>query len=163
MKNLFQITEEVRQLASLLEEGEFTPELESQLQIVESEFQEKAINYGYAIKSIKADMAAIKTEIERLEDLQYSKMFAIERMQDSLKAAMLAFNVDKVEIPTMKISFTKSKSVFIEDETLIPANYKTTPKAPEPRPDKIKIKKAIESGELVLGASIQENKNLKIK
>ncbi len=36
-----------------LEEGELTPEMELALHINQSELQEKAINYAYAIKSIE--------------------------------------------------------------------------------------------------------------
>jgi hypothetical protein len=51
-KSLFNISKEAIELASLLEEGEYTPEIEQALAINQNELQEKAINYGYVVKSL---------------------------------------------------------------------------------------------------------------
>jgi hypothetical protein len=65
-KSLYNITKEALELASALEEGELTPELETALAINQNELQEKAINYGYAIKSLEEDVTTITEEIRRL-------------------------------------------------------------------------------------------------
>jgi Siphovirus Gp157. len=66
MKSLYKITEEAVIIASQLEEGEVTPELENALVILQSELQEKAINYAYVVKSFEDDVTAINEEIKRL-------------------------------------------------------------------------------------------------
>jgi hypothetical protein len=59
------------------------------------------------------------------------------------------------------LSLRKSKSVEIIDADAIPQQFKTV-KTTETI-NKTEIKKAIESGEIVSGATIKENKNLQIK
>jgi len=46
MSSIYQLTREAQELASLLSEGEITPELETSLIINQTELQTKAINYG---------------------------------------------------------------------------------------------------------------------
>lgn len=161
MKSLYQISQEVINLASLLEEVEFTPELEKQLEISQSELQEKAINYGHVIKEIKADVSNIDAEIKRLNDLKQAKNNTITRLEESLSNAMQLFKVDKVEIPTMKIYFRKSDPLEIEDESLIPENFMVRKETVNP--NKVLIKKMIKLGNVVPGCKIGEKLNLQIK
>jgi hypothetical protein len=54
MKSLYNITTEAIELASALEEGEFTPEMETALAINQNELQEKAIQEGtVSIEAVK--------------------------------------------------------------------------------------------------------------
>ena len=70
--------------------------------------------------------------------------------------------IDKFESDLITLSLTKSKAVDIYDPDLIPEEYKRTKITVEP--DKIRIKEAIlKDGEFVPGATIKENKNLKIR
>lgn len=161
MKSLFEITQEVIELASLLEEGEFTPELQERLSISKEELEEKAINYGKVIKSIDADVKAIDNELARLSALKESKVKTIDRLKESLSNAMKLFNVAKIETPLIKISFRKSEILEIEDKNLINPFFKKTKEVSTI--DKSAIKKAIKSGWNVPGAKIVEKQNLQIK
>ena len=62
---------------------------------------------------------------------------------------------------TARISFRKSIQVQIDDEAALPADYVTT--TVTTKPDKTAIKKAIQAGEDVTGASLVENRNIQIK
>lgn len=161
MKTLFEITKEVIELASLLEEGEFTPELEQQLAITRDELDSKAENYVKVIRSVEGDISVIDAEIKRLKEIREGKTRVVDRMKDALSTAMTAFKVDKIETSLMKLFFRKSESVEILDETLVPEQYKFVRVAVNP--DKILIKKLIKSGESVPGAEVVEKLNLQIK
>lgn len=161
MKTLFEITQEAIELASLLEEGEFTAEMEQQLAITQSELTEKATNYGKVIKTIEGDISVIDAEIKRLQALKSAKGKVIDRMKESVSNAMQAFHVDKIESPIMKIYFRKSEAVEVEDENLVPDEYKLSRVTVSP--DKIRIKKMIQSGEMVPGCQVIEKLNLQIK
>lgn len=161
MKTLFEITKEVIELASLLEEGEFTPELEQQLAITRDELDSKAENYVKVIRSVEGDISVIDTEIKRLKELRDGKTRVVDRMKDALSTAMTAFKVDKIETSLMKLFFRKSESIEILDETLVPEKYKLSRVVVNP--DKILIKKLIKSGESVPGAEVVEKLNLQIK
>ena len=160
-KNLYQITQEIQEIAYQLEDGELTPELENALVISQTELQEKAINYGYAIKSVEDDVTAISDEIKRLHAIESSKQNAIDRMKEAISTAMRVNGIEKVTSPTLNLSFRKSESVEVDDVNLLDRKYQTTKTTYSP--DKTKIKQAIKSGENIKGARLIENYNLQIK
>lgn len=160
-KNLYQITQEIQEIAYQLEEGELTPELENKLIISQTELQEKAINYGYAIKSVEDDVTAISDEIKRLQAMKSSKQNAIDRMKEAISTAMWVNGIEKVTSPTLNLSFRKSESVEVDDVKFLIDKYVI--ETVTFSPDKTAIKKAIKSGENIKGAWIIENYNLQIK
>lgn len=161
MKSMYEISREALEIASLLEEGELTPELESQLAISQKDLQNKAVNYGYVIKSFEIDISAIDEEIKRLQDLKKAKTNACERLKDTVKSAMEIYGIQKVETPTMKLSFRKSSPVEIINESQIGVEFKDFKTSISI--NKTRIKKAIEKGETVYGAVIKANFNLQVK
>jgi hypothetical protein len=157
--NLFNIKQEYLAIAQNLAEGELTPELEQQLAITEANLQEKAINYGYVIKTFESEVDIIDAEIKRLQALKKTRTSAIDKLKDNISEAMLLFNITEVKAPTFKLSFRKSES--IECDEVVDQEYcniKTTI-----TPDKVAIKQAIKEGKEVLGARLIINNNLQIK
>jgi hypothetical protein len=161
MKNIFQITQEAQEIASILEEGEFTPEIEKRLAITAGELETKAANYAHVIKSIEGDLITIDAEIKRLQALKSGKTKVIDRMKEAVTTAMVAMQMDRIETPIMKLFFRKSEAVEIEDENLVPDEYKISRVVVNP--DKIQIKKLIQRGEEVPGCRVVEKLNLQIK
>lgn len=160
-KSLYQISREAAEIASQLEEGEFTPEMETALAITRDELQQKAVDYAYVIKSFEDDVKAVQDEIKRLHDLKRHKETAMDRMKESISAAMLAFGIEKVTSPTLNLSFRKSESVEVDNLEQLSEEFRTVKTTVTA--DKTAIKKAIKSGENVEGARIVENHNLQIK
>ena len=161
MANLYEITREALELASLLETEEFTPELEQLLVINQEQLQVKAGNYAKVIANIQSDADAIDTEIKRLKSMKDSKDRAITRLKDAVREAMLVSNIDKIESPLFKLSLRRSESVEVDIVEAFPGaflNVKNVVTA-----DKVAIKEAIKRGENVFGARIIENFNLQIK
>ena len=64
-----------------------------------------------------------------------------------------------MEVGTFKAYYKKSESVEIINLDVIPADYTRV----EIKADKVAIKKAIKSGEVVEGAEIKVNQNFYIK
>ena len=83
--NLYEITREALELASLLETEEFTPELEQLLVINQEQLQTKAGNYAKVIANIQSDADAIETEIKRLKAMKESKERAITRLKEAVR------------------------------------------------------------------------------
>jgi hypothetical protein len=157
--NLYQIKNEYLTLASQLEQGELTPEIEQQLQINEEQLKEKAINYGYVIKSFEYDNDVIDAEIKRLKQLKEQKENAIDKLKNAVSDAMQLYGIEKIDSPTLKLSFRKSESIEVSEN--IDKKYlieKTTL-----QPDKQAIKKAIKDGKQVEGAVLVTNYNIQIK
>jgi hypothetical protein len=161
MKSLFKISAEALELASALEEGELTPELETALAINQNELQEKAINYGYVVKSLEGDVSAIDEEIKRLQALKKAKNNAIERMKESVSNAMQLYGMEKLTSPTLSLSLRKSESVEVDFTEALPNDFKITKVTVTP--DKIAIKQALKQGENITGATLKINYNLQIK
>jgi hypothetical protein len=162
-KSLYEIEESHLQIAEQLMEngGELTEELEQALAINKADLEVKGTNYGLIVKQIKGEIAIIDGEMERLSALKKSRSKTIERLENNLAAAMQIFEIEKIESPILKISFRRSESVEIDDVDQIDKkfiNIKTTETV-----DKTAIKTAIKAGEIVVGAHIQENKNIQIK
>ena len=161
--NIYQIEKEYLELANQLIEsgGECSPELEIQLTINQEQLEQKARGYGFVVKQMESDVSIIDAEIERLKGLKNSRLKTIERLETTVSNAMQLYQINRLETPTLKISFRKSESVEIDDESAISFAYlkeKITYTI-----DKAMIKEAIKKGEVVIGARLQVNQNIQIK
>ena len=160
--NLYKITTKAKELCDALISGELTDELEKELIINQTELQEKAINYGFVVKVLQSDVDIIESEIKRLQALKTAKNNAIERMKESVLNAMSIYGIEKVTSPTLTLSVRLNPaSVSIPMEELLDSKFlmvKHTIQA-----DKVTIKKAIESGENVEGATLVRTQSLVIK
>lgn len=161
MKTLYEIGKDQLAIIADIEmnEGEVTSEIQSRIDLLAENFEEKAIAYAYVIKQYEGEESIIDAEIKRLQELKKKSQKVSEYLKERISQAMFEFGIEKVESPTLKLSFRKSESVEVFDETLLNQkffNYK-------PTIDKTEIKKAIKGGEDVPGARIVTNQNLQIK
>jgi len=159
--NLYEITREAQELASLLETEELTPELEAALVINQDQLQNKAGNYAKVITNIQSDSDAIDAEIKRLKAMKETKDRALNRLKESLREAMLVSGLDKIESSLFKLSLRRSEAVEVDVVDALPSefiNIKNVVTA-----DKVAIKEAIKRGENITGARIIENFNIQIK
>ena len=144
-----------------LETGEIKPEIMQQLSISRNELETKAVDYGYVIKAFDDEINIIDREIERLEERKAYVKKNKERMKTIVSSAMEEFGINKIKSETLQLSFRKSESVDIFDESLIDDKFKKV--KTEISLDKTAIKNAIKNGEDVQGAKIVEKNNLQIK
>jgi hypothetical protein len=162
MSNIYQIQQDYLSITNELIEngGELSPELETALVINKAELQKKAVAYVYVTKSLENDVDAIDTEIERLRALKQSRVKTIEKLKETVKAAMELYEIEEIKTATLKINFRKSESVEV-DESIIAneyCNFKTVR-----TPNKALIKESIKNGAEISGASLKINHNLQIK
>lgn len=159
--NLFNIKQEYINLVNTIIEnnGELNPELSQALAINETDLKEKAINYGYVIRSFEYENDIIDAEIKRLKALKEQKEKAIQKLKDAVSDAMNLYGIEKVESPALKLSFRKSESVEISENL----DKRFMIEKVTLQPDKIAIKEAIKKGEQVEGAVLVINQNLQIK
>lgn len=159
--NLFNIKQEYINLVNTIidNNGELSPELSQALAINESELKEKAINYGYVIRSFEYENDIIDAEIKRLKAIKEQKEKAIDRLKDAVKDAMNLYGIEKVDSPALKLSFRKSESVEISENL----DKRFMIEKVTYQPDKVAIKEAIKNGESIEGAVLLINQNLQIK
>lgn len=144
-----------------LETGEIKPEIMQQLSISRNELETKAVDYGYVIKAFDDEIDIIDREIERLEERKAYVKKNKERMKTIVSSAMEEFGINKIKSETLQLSFRKSESVDVFDESLVDDKFKKV--KTEISLDKTAIKNAIKNGEDVQGAKIVEKNNLQIK
>ena len=144
-----------------LETGEIKPEIMQQLSISRNELETKAVDYGYVIKAFDDEIDIIEREIERLEERKAYVKKNKERMKTIVGSAMEEFGINKIKSETLQLSFRKSESVEVFDESLVDEKFKKV--KTEISLDKTAIKNAIKNGEDVQGAKIVEKNNLQIK
>lgn len=163
-KSIYQIENEYRLLAENLIEsgGELTTEIETQLQISKTDLQNKSVSYSFVIKQLESDVSQIDNEIKRLNDLKKSRIKTIERLEETLKNAMILFDVQKIESPLVTISLRNSESVEVLHLALLPDEFKKT-SIPVVSADKAAIKEAIKEGIVVQGAILKKNQSIQIK
>jgi CxxC motif-containing protein len=142
-------------------EGELTPELETALALTEEEFQDKAISYGFVIKTFDNDIDIIEAEMKRLYTLKEKAERRKELFKQRLSEAMQQFGVEKITTPLLKLSFRKSESVEITGDENIPEEYFDVKMVSTI--SKTRIKEAIKAGEIVKGAELVVKQNLQIK
>lgn len=161
-KSMYQIRVDHLTLMQMIEdnEGELTPEIEQALSLTQDEFNEKAVSYGLVVKHFDDEAAIVEKEIERLSKILSQSKKKKELFKQRLGEAMQQFGVEKIETPTLKLSFRKSESVEVDPDQL-PNNYMV--EKVTYTPDKTKIKAAIKEGINVKGASLVTKQNLQIK
>ena len=109
-----------------------------------------------------ANITWIDVEIERLTKLKASQEKQITQSENFLKH--LFWEIEKpIIFDNYKIGYTKSKSTIIENKELLPSKFKVIEVKEIEKIPLADIKKAIENGEEVPWAKIQEKLNFYIK
>jgi hypothetical protein len=116
-RSMYHIREDHYSLLLLIEEaeGELTPEIEEALLLTEEDFNNKAISYAYVTKEFDDNVSIVENEIVRLTKIKQRLSKRSELFKERLSEAMLQFKVEKIETPTLTLSFRKSKPVEMAD------------------------------------------------
>lgn len=161
--SLYVIQQEYISLAEQIidNDGLLSEEMEAALQINKDQLENKSQCYGFIVRQLEGECDMIDNEIKRLEAMKKSRGKTVDRLKESVSKAMQLYEIEKIETPTLKISFRKSESIEIEEESLIDEKYMTVKTTKTP--DKKAIKEAIKAGEIVLGVTLKENQNIQFK
>ncbi len=121
------------------------------------EKETKIENIALWIKDLDAEAKALKAEKQAFEERQK----AAEKKVESLKQ-YLSYILEGTNFKTTKaiVNFRKTQKVDVPDVYKLDENYL---KYSEPTPDKMAIKRAIQSGQEVAGASLIESISISIK
>ena len=155
--NLYEITA-LQQAAEQEEDADIRLDLQ---EVIAIELEKKSSNIIYAIKNIECNNIAIDAEIERLKAIKERNLKNVDSIKNHILNFMKNNNIDKIQTDLAIFSTRKSKSTQIDNIELISSEFITVKQTFQP--DKTAIKKAIESGKEVTGASIVENVSLQIK
>jgi hypothetical protein len=163
--NLFEISREYRETADTLAELDLDEAtVRDTLESISGDLEAKATNVAMVVKNMEASAEQIKAHAKAMLD----RAKALENRASSVKQylfdGMKLANVPKIDTPYFKLAIRDNPAaVQIDDESLIPAQYKTDPLPPVPAPDKALIKKAISEGFDVPGCRLVRAQRLEIK
>lgn len=148
--------------ACVNEDGEIDFDLAQQfLEALEGEREEKLESIALYVKELYHEADAIAQEELKLKKRRQAKEKKAERMEEYLKSSLLGFGSKKFETPRVVLSFRSSKSVVITDESKLDEKFMKAKVVVTV--DKTAIKDALDNGEVVEGAAIEEKQNLQIK
>lgn len=160
---LYNIQQEYISLAEQIidNDGLLSEEMEAALQINKDQLENKSQCYGFIVRQLEGECDMIDNEIKRLEAMKKSRTKTVDRLKESVSKAMQLYEIDKIETPTLKISFRKSESIEVEKESLIDEKFMTVKTTRTP--NKTAIKEAIKNGEIVLGVTLKQNQNIQFR
>ena len=133
-------------------------EVEDKLQALNMELEEKCSNGIALIQTLKAAVDGMKAEEMRLKQRRTSLENRIGKIKDYYQAELTA--IGKTKILTSRGTMTIAKSggklpMKIDDENLIPQDFKKIVY----EVDKDKLREALEDGEIISGAHLEERGN----
>lgn len=162
MANLYEITERYNNLLELLDNEEITQDiLNSALNEVQDEFNEKALNIVKFIKNLESDVNGLDAEEKRLKAKKMAYKNKIDGLKKYLESGMVFSGLKKIDLGVFNISIAKNPpSLNILDEKLIPKEYLIEQ---APKIDNTAIKNAIKEGKEIAGCELVQKESLRIK
>ena len=154
MASLYEINQQIMDCIDM-ETGEIVSI--DQLHGLQMDRIEKIRNIACYIKNLRSDAAQYDEEAKTFA----ARKKAAQTKADSLTAYLSSMlNGEKVKDKEYAISWRKSESVNITDDSLLPDTY-LVPQPP--KVDKAGIKAALKAGTAVTGAELTEKNNIQIK
>ena len=136
---------------------------------IEQEFEDKAENVAAYIKSLKAEADDLKEEEAALNRRRKVKENQIYRLKDYLLHSMMTINRTKIDTPRAKLSIrNNAESVQFDDEEqfirlCLARGQDDYLRYKDPELNKTAVKKALQSGMEIDGASLIRTQSLIIK
>jgi len=158
LMHLYEISDAFNQISEMSETDE---SLNDYLDSIKMDLVGKVDNIVMYRRTLELTCAALDSEIDRLAQLKRHHALTAQNLKSYLSYNLHKMGKDKLETEKFRLSFRKSESVEIVDESLISDEYKSI-KMVEVM-DKIGIKKAIKEGIEVKGAILKTTNNLQIK
>lgn len=165
MTALYVLAQEYREAAIKLADLDIDAEtIKDTLDSMSGELEVKAS----ATAAVIRNMQCLAAQIKEAEVQMTVRRKAIESRAASLSAYLMAnmqhAGIHKFDTPHFSIAVrTNPKSVAIDDEHMIPAEFMRQKPPPSPEPDKNAIKEALQKGIDVQGARIVQSHRLDIK
>ncbi len=164
MASIYELTDDIRFINQMMEEGEVDPEaLKGALEVSKEELKIKLEHYCQFIKNLESDIDGLKMEEQRLSLKRKHLEDTKERMKAAMEWSLGEVGETKLECGTFKVSKQMNPaSVKVDCElSLIPEKY-LIPQ--EPKVDKKLLKEDIDGGVDLSGvAHLERTESLRIK
>lgn len=164
---LYEITEQLKNVAELLTNPEFAEnqDVQAALDAIQEDFDKKAESVVYVIKNAESEVGAIDVEIKRLQAMKKQRQNGIERIKDYLKINMASTDTKSIKCPLFSISYREQAggAVELDEELFLSNNVNEDFVTVKITPNKTEIKKALKDGVEIVGAKLVDSKVLTIR
>jgi len=161
MATLYEITDSLKLIQSLIEEGVDEEVFADAIAKNEMDLAEKLEGYAMVMKNIESDIDGFKAEEKRLSERRKAMESKIKRMKESMHDAMSSTGEKKIQ--GEKFTFTVQKnppSLKVLDESLIPEIFFDEQK---PTLNKKLLMESMKDGFEYEGAQISQGESLRIR
>ncbi len=154
MKPLYEITEQHKELLALADENEdMAQAVANTMELIEGDFNDKAISLIHVVNNMGDDVETIKNEIARLSARKKIMENKQASMKEYLRVNMEASCIKKITCPLFTITLKSGRDIVkIYDSDKIPSDYLNIKTIMTPM--KKEILDALKNGDNVDGASI---------
>ena len=165
MANIYELTESIRLLWDLMDQGELDDDvLKDAMMNSQEDLKDKLEGYCKFIRQMESDVDGISVEIKRLQDRKAVLKNTIERSKKVMQMAMETAGEKKVKGQIFTISIQANPESVVLDESYIkniPPEYL---KVKDPEIDKAKLKEDLKNGVNLDGiAHLGQNYGLRIR
>lgn len=163
MSQLYLLADQYLQAADKLSELDLDVQtIADTLEGLSGELEEKATNVAMFVRNLEAQAEAIKQAEAGMASRRKAIENRAEAVRDYLFHNMQRTGISKIECPYFALTIKKNPpAVKITGE--VPSEFMTTPKPPEPAPDKKAIKEFIQAGNNPDWAMLEQGERLDIK
>ena len=160
MAKLYELATGYKNIEYHIELGEDTEELESVLNNLNDEIEDKAENIAKLIKNYEADIEAFKTEEKRIAERRRTLENIVKRLKEYLFNNMKLTNKTKFKKGTFSFNIVKNPpSAEITNADIISSDYKVLTETI----DKKAILTDLKKGKDVQGAILKQSESLRIR
>lgn len=158
---LYQLADEYQRALDAIQIDEETGEVLGfdRIEALEAQYDQKAINCALYLKSLDAEVKAIKAEETALKQRRETTQKKFDRLKQYIEVCMRSAGKDVIQDPRVRLSFRRSKKVQILNESLLPARLLRI----KAEPDKTAIAQELKAGLTVPGAELISNLSLQVK
>ena len=162
MSTLYELTNDYLTLLDMAEDPDIDPQaFADTLEALGGELEMKADGYARVMKELEGRAATMRFESKRLENGYKTIERNIDRMKHALHDSMVATDKRKFKTDLFSFSIRKNPaSVVIDRETSIPPEF-LIPQ--DPKIDKKAIKAAIDRGDDITFAHLEQGESLIIR
>lgn len=158
--NLFELTQNYQNVLEIAEQLD-AETLKDTLDSIDEAINVKVENTAYVIKTLDANVAAIDTEIKRLQAMKSAQTNNAKNLKLYIQESMEKVGLDKVEGKLIKVAIQNNKqSVNVLDEKKIPLDFFVEQ---EPKLDKATLLESLKEGKEIEGAEINQTRSIRIR
>lgn len=128
---------------------------------LDEEIEAKAENYAKVIRNLEAENTAYKAEEERLKKKRDSNTKKIDWLKENIQNAMEITGKTKIKGELFTLSVQNSKASVVVNEAILPQEYFSI--TVSQKPDKKELYDLLKAGVEIEGATLRENRSLRIK